>query len=31
VRSSVVTVHADRSVNEVFSEIQEALEQAAVV
>jgi adenylate kinase len=31
VRSSVVTVHAERSVNEVFAEIQEALEQAAVV
>jgi adenylate kinase len=31
VRSSVVTVHADRAVNAVFAEIQEALEQAAVV
>jgi adenylate kinase len=31
IRSNVVTVHADRSVNEVFAEIQEALEQAAVV
>ncbi|MFL5937285.1 MAG: adenylate kinase [Gaiellaceae bacterium] len=31
VRSNVVTVHADRSVNEVFGEVQEALEQAAVV
>ena len=31
VRSNVVTVHAERSVNEVFAEIQEALEQAAVV
>ncbi|MFL6066987.1 MAG: adenylate kinase [Gaiellaceae bacterium] len=31
VRSNVVTVHADRSVNEVFREVQEALEQAAVV
>jgi len=30
IRSNVVTVHADRSVNEVFAEIQEALEQAAV-
>ena len=31
VRSNVVTVHADRAVNAVFAEIQEALEQAAVV
>jgi adenylate kinase len=31
VRSNVVTVHAERSVSEVFGEIQEALEQAAVV
>ena len=30
-RSNVVPVHAERSVNEVFGEIQEALEQAAVV
>ncbi len=30
IRSNVVTIHADRSVNEVFSEIQQALEQAAV-
>jgi adenylate kinase len=30
IRSNVVTVHADRSVNEVFAEIEEALEQAAV-
>ena len=30
IRSSVVTIHADRSVNEVFAEIQQALEQAAV-
>ena len=30
-RSNVVPVHAERSVNEVFSEIQQALEQAAVV
>jgi adenylate kinase len=30
IRSNVVTVHADRSVNEVFAEIQDALEQAAV-
>jgi adenylate kinase len=30
-RSNVVTVHAERSVSEVFGEIQEALEQAAVV
>jgi adenylate kinase len=30
-RSNVVTVHAERSVEEVFSEIQQALEQAAVV
>jgi adenylate kinase len=30
IRSNVVTVHADRSVNEVFAEIQEALEQAVV-
>lgn len=29
-RSNVVTVHAERSVSEVFGEIQEALEQAAV-
>jgi len=31
VRSNIVTVHADRAVNAVFAEIQEALEQAAVV
>jgi adenylate kinase len=31
VRSNVVAVHADRSPNAVFGEIQEALEQAAVV
>ena len=31
VRSNVVTVHAERTENEVFAEIQEALEQAAVV
>jgi adenylate kinase len=31
VRSNVVTVHADRTPNEVFGEIQEALEQVAVV
>jgi adenylate kinase len=30
-RSNVVTVHAERRPNEVFAEIQEALEQAAVV
>ena len=30
VRSNVVGVHADRTPNEVFGEIQEALEQAAV-
>jgi adenylate kinase len=30
-RSNVVTVHAERSPNEVFAEVQEALEQAAVV
>ena len=30
IRSNVVTVHAERSVNEVFGEIQQALEQAAV-
>jgi len=30
IRSNVVTIHADRTVNEVFSEIQQALEQAAV-
>jgi adenylate kinase len=30
-RSNVVTVHADRTPNEVFGELQEALEQAAVV
>jgi len=30
-RSNVVAVHAERSPNEVFGEIQEALEQAAVV
>jgi adenylate kinase len=30
-RSNVVGVHADRTPNEVFGEIQEALEQAAVV
>jgi adenylate kinase len=30
IRSNVVTIHADRSVNEVFAEIQQALEQAAV-
>jgi adenylate kinase len=30
-RSNVVPVHAERSVEEVFTEIQEALEQAAVV
>ena len=30
IRSNVVTIHADRSVNEVFGEIQQALEQAAV-
>ena len=27
---NVVGIHADRSINEVFSEIQEALEQVAV-
>ena len=30
IRSNVVTIHADRSVKEVFAEIQQALEQAAV-
>jgi adenylate kinase len=30
VRSNVVPVHADRAVDEVFSEIQDALEQSAV-
>jgi len=30
-RSNVVPVHAERTVEEVFTEIQEALEQAAVV
>ncbi|HEX7311453.1 MAG TPA: adenylate kinase [Gaiellaceae bacterium] len=30
IRSNVVTVHGDRTVNEVFAEIQQALEQAAV-
>ncbi len=30
IRSNVVTIHADRSMNEVFGEIQQALEQAAV-
>jgi adenylate kinase len=30
IRSNVVMIHADRSVNEVFGEIQQALEQAAV-
>jgi adenylate kinase len=30
IRSNVVTIHGDRSVNEVFAEIQRALEQAAV-
>jgi adenylate kinase len=30
IRSNVVVVHADRSVDEVFAEIQQALEQAAV-
>jgi adenylate kinase len=30
IRSNVVTIHADRSPNEVFAEIQQALEQAAV-
>ena len=30
-RSNVVPVHAERAVEEVFTEIQEALEQAAVV
>jgi adenylate kinase len=30
IRSNVVTIHGDRSVNEVFAEIQQALEQAAV-
>jgi adenylate kinase len=29
-RSNVVAIHAERSVSEVFAEIQEALEQAAV-
>jgi adenylate kinase len=31
VRSNVVTVHGERSIDEVFTEIQQALEQAAVV
>ena len=30
IRSNVVMIHADRSVNEVFGEMQRALEQAAV-
>ena len=30
VRGNVVGIHADRSINEVFAEIQQALEQAAV-
>jgi adenylate kinase len=30
IRSNVVTIHADRSISEVFAEIQQALEQAAV-
>ena len=30
IRSNVVTIHADRTVNEVFGQIQQALEQAAV-
>jgi len=30
IRSNVVMIHADRSMNEVFGEIQQALEQAAV-
>jgi len=30
IRSNVVTIHADGTVNQVFSEIQQALEQAAV-
>jgi adenylate kinase len=30
IRSNVVMIHADRSVDEVFAEIQQALEQAAV-
>jgi len=30
IRSNVVTVHAERSVNEVFAEIEQALEQIAV-
>jgi adenylate kinase len=30
IRSNVVTIHGDRSPNEVFAEIQQALEQAAV-
>jgi adenylate kinase len=30
IRSNVVTIHADRTPNEVFSEIQQALEQVAV-
>jgi adenylate kinase len=30
IRSSVVPIHAERSVDEVFEEIQQALEQAAV-
>jgi adenylate kinase len=29
-RSNVVTVHAERSIDEVFEEIEQALEQAAV-
>jgi adenylate kinase len=30
-RSNVVTVHAERSIDDVFAEIEQALEQAAVV
>jgi adenylate kinase len=30
-RSNVVTVHAERSIDEVFAEIEQALDQAAVV
>jgi adenylate kinase len=30
VRSNVVTIHAERSIDEVFEEIEQALEQAAV-
>jgi adenylate kinase len=30
IRSKVVTIHAERSPNEVFGELQQALEQAAV-